>query len=115
MFTHASKRGVSYLRATTRHALQLRPFHPPPSLLANGDPRRRRLLPALARASTTFAVQTRGLQASALPKIFFKAFRVPAGGVAVVTAGFAYVNYKVQGRIALSRELTCRGRKLVQG
>jgi hypothetical protein len=22
---------------------------------------------------------------------------VPAGGVAVVTAGFAYVNYKVQG------------------
>jgi hypothetical protein len=116
MFTHASKRGVSYLRATTRHALQLRPFHPPPSpLLANGDPRRRRLLHALARANATFALQTRGLQASALPKMFFKVFRVPAGGVAVVTAGFAYVNYKVQGRTDASRNLTSRGRKLVKG
>ena len=99
MFAHASKRSLAYLRtSTSRHVTHLRPFHPPPSpLLANVDPRNRRLLPALARSNVTFALQTRGLQASALPKLFFKVFRVPAGGVAVVTAGFAYVNYKVQG------------------
>jgi hypothetical protein len=103
MFAHASKRGAGYLRTAGRHlypqSTQLRPFHYPraSSILANTDPRDRRLLSALARANATFALQTRGLQASALPKIFLKAFRVPAGGVAVITAGFAYVNYKVQG------------------
>lgn len=103
MFAHASRRGAGYLRAASRQfhlqSTQLRPIHYPRAspLLANTDPRNRRLLPALARANATFSLQTRGLQASALPKIFLKAFRVPAGGVAVVTAGFAYINYKVQG------------------
>lgn len=102
MFAQASKRGVGFPRTASRHlhlqSTQLRPYYPRPSpLLANVDPRERRLLPVLARANATFALQTRGLQASALPKIFLKAFRVPAGGLAIVTAGFAYVNYKVQG------------------
>jgi len=103
MFAHASRRGAGYLRTASRNlhfqSTQLRPFHYPRAspLLANTDPRNRHLLPALARANATFSLQTRGLQASALPKIFLKAFRVPAGGVALVTAGFAYVNYKVQG------------------
>jgi hypothetical protein len=103
MFAHASRRGAGSLRTASRHvhlqSIQLRPFHYPRAspLLANSEPRNRHLLPALARANAAFSLQTRGLQASALPKIFLKAFRVPAGGVAVVTAGFAYVNYKVQG------------------
>jgi len=103
MFAHASRRGAACMRTASRHlhlqSAQLRPFHSPrPSpLLANVEPRKRHLLPALARANATFALQTRGLQATALPKIFLKAFRIPAGGLAVVTAGFAYVNYKVQG------------------
>jgi hypothetical protein len=116
MFAHASKRSLSYLRTPSRHATHLRPFHPPPSpLLANVDPSRRRLLPALARSKVTFALQTRGLQASALPKLFFKVFRVPAGGVAVVTAGFAYVNYKVQGLLTLRLNAHGRGWELVEG
>ena len=112
MFTHASKRSAAYLRTASRQVTHLRPFHPPPSpLLANVDPRNRRLLPVLARSNATFALQTRGLQASALPKLFFKVFRVPAGGLAVITAGFAYVNYKVQGLSSwMSRRLICRGR-----
>jgi len=103
MFAQAAKRTNAHLRLLAlRHSPQfLRPFHLPPSsspLLHSFDPRTRRLLfPVLARASGTFALQTRGLQASALPKVFLKAFRVPAGGLAFVTAGFAYVNYKVQG------------------
>src|SRR5271154_2323796 len=103
MLAHASRRSMSYLRTSARHlhssSPQLRPFHLPPvsPLVASADPRRQRLLPAFARANATFALQTRGLQASAIPKIILRSFRVPAGGVAVVTAGFAYVNYKVQG------------------
>jgi hypothetical protein len=99
MFAHAAKRANSHVRLLARQSPQLRPFHLPPSspLLSNVDPRTRRLLPNLARASGTFALQTRGLQASAIPKAFLRTFRVPAGGIAFVTAGFAYVNYKVQG------------------
>jgi hypothetical protein len=104
MFTQAAKRAHAHLRFAGRHVhSQFRPFHPPPSspLLPTLDPRGRRLLPILARANGTFALQTRGLQASAFPKVFLKAFRVPAGGIAFVTAGFAYVNYKVQGPLCL--------------
>jgi hypothetical protein len=99
MLAYASRRSLSSLRTTTRHLSQARPFHPPPSpLLANVDPCRRRLLPSLARANATFALQARGIQgAAAIPKLFFKVFRVPAGGIAVVTGGFAFINYKVQG------------------
>ena len=57
------------------------------------------MFPALGRANATFALQARGLQASAIPKAMFKFIRLPAGGLAVVTAGFAYVNYKVQGDV----------------
>jgi hypothetical protein len=110
MFAHASNRGAACLRTAGRHlhlqSPQLRPFHyPRPSpLIANTEPRKRHLLPYLARANATFALQTRGLKGSALPKIFLKAFRVPATGVAVFTGAFAYVNYKVQGS---SKSLNC--------
>ena len=99
MFSRASKRSIIYLRTSTRHVPQLRPFHTPPSspLFVNVGPRKRRLLPVLTRANATFALRTRGLQTSAIPKLLLKTFRVPAGGVALITAGFAYVNYKVQG------------------
>jgi hypothetical protein len=99
MLAYASRRSLSTLRTTTRHLSQARPFHPPPSpLLANVDPRQRRLLLNLARANATFALQARGIQgAASIPKLFFKVFRVPAGGIAVVTGGFAFINYKVQG------------------
>lgn len=78
MFAHASRRGAGYLRTASRplhiQSTQLRPFHYPRGspLLANSDPRNRHLLPALARASATFALQTRGLQASALPQNILK-------------------------------------------
>jgi len=99
MFAHAAKRTNIQLRLLSRQAPpQLRLLHLTSSpLLPTLDPRTRRLLPNLARANATFALQTRGLQASAIPKAFLRAFRVPAGGVAFITAGFAYVNYKVQG------------------
>lgn len=104
MLSHTSKRNIGYLRAVNRHLrLRHRSYHPWSSLLGNVEPRKRRLLPALARANATFALQTRGLQASSIPKLLFKAFRVPASGVAVITAGFAYVNYKVQGSYIASR------------
>ena len=102
MLAHAYKRSMSHLRTSASrhlHTPQLRPFHSPPTspLITSLDPRRQRLLPTFTRANATFALQTRGFQASAIPKIILRSFKVPAGGVAVVTAGFAYVNYKVQG------------------
>lgn len=109
MLAQAARRSVSHLRASARHLhsqpQQLRPFHLPPAspLLASIDPRRQRLLPAFARVNASFPLQTRGFQASAIPKIILRSFRVPAGGVAVVTAGFAYVNYKVQGELPYSQ------------
>ena len=107
MLAHAARRSGSYLRTSARHLHsqpQLRPFHllPPSPLVASIDPRRQRLLPTFSRATASFALQTRGLQGSAIPKIILRSFRVPAGGVAVVTAGFAYVNYKVQGETSSS-------------
>jgi hypothetical protein len=102
MFAQVSRRGIHFIRTPGRHlnVPQFRLFHLPPSpLLPSVDPRKRNLLPGLARANATFALQTRGLQGSAIPKFLLKAFRVPAGGIAIITAGFAYVNYKVQGRL----------------
>ena len=102
MLSAASRRALVHgnLRASTRNVpTQLRTFHPPPHspLLSNLDPSRRRLLPALVRANATQALQTRGIQFFAVPKAFLRFIRVPAGGLAALTAGFAYVNYKVQG------------------
>jgi hypothetical protein len=125
MLAVASRRGAA---ALGRSALQTRfvsttqqtrAFHTPrPSLLLhrNVHPRPKTVLPALARASVPFVLQSRGFSATALPRFVFKAFRVPAGGLAVFTGGFAYVNYKVQGPAAFldCGELIVRGWKLVQ-
>jgi hypothetical protein len=110
MWAHASRHGASVLRGAaspeSRFAStqQTRSFHSlRPSLLHhNAIPRSRRLLPIVARAGVPFALQSRGVQASAFPKFVLKTFRVPAGGIAILTGGFAYVNYKVQGSLAES-------------
>ena len=104
MLTNASRHGARILRTAARHSRlvttqQIRSVHNRrPSLLRhNALPRTRQLLPTVARAGVPFALQSRGIQFSALPKFVLKSFRVPAGGIALITGGFAYVNYKVQG------------------
>lgn len=126
MLAAASRRGAAALARSglqTRFASitqQTRAFHAPrpsPLMHHNVHPRPKHVLSALARASVPFVLQSRGFSAAALPRSAFKAFRVPAGGIAVFTGGFAYINYKVQGPAGFlgCGELTFRGWKLVQG
>lgn len=107
MLAATSRRTLLHgIRASARNVPnQLRTFHPPPSpLLSRLDPRRRYLL---TRANATFALQTRGIQIFAVPKAFLRLIRIPAGGIAALTAGFAYVNYKVQGKQDNTHTLIC--------
>src|SRR5271156_3498484 len=107
MLAAISRRSLVHgVRASTRNVPnQLRTFHPPPHspLLSRLDLRRRYLL---TRANATFALQSRGIQFLAVPKAFLRFIRVPAGGIAALTAGFAYINYKVQGIADNNRRLT---------
>ena len=113
MLTNASRHGARVLRTAAAQpsrlvsTQQIRSVHNPrPSLLHhNALPRARRLLPAAARAGVPLTLQSRSIQFSALPKFILKSFRVPAGGIALITGGFAYVNYKVQGSAA---KFVCR-------
>jgi hypothetical protein len=125
MLAAASRRGAAALArsalqsrfvSTTQQTRALHTPRPSPLLHHNVHPRTQNVLPALARASVPFVFQSRGLYASALPRFVFKAFRVPAGGLAIFTGGFAYINYKVQGLTVFLEcgELICRGWKLVQ-